>query len=129
MTGPSLEVYSKDHAGNVPFAYAVEKGHARTVEVILRHYPNLGTTCDRYKDLNFHKAIKAGNIEMVEAFLDNGADIEMEDGEGRRALHMAIGAQSMWSSTKSLEMIQLLLARGARVNAEDRYGSKQELYT
>lgn len=129
--GPSLEVYSVDSVGNTAFAYAVEKGHKQTVEVFLRHYPDLGKSRDRYKRPLFHQAVRTGDIDTVEAFLNHGTDIEMRHSDGRRALHVAVSTQSLHLSvyTKDVEMIQLLLARGAIVNVKDKYGDEPENLT
>lgn len=129
MIGPRLEVYSKDYGGNVPFAYAVEKAHERTVDVFLLSYPELRKTCDGDNQPHFHKAIRRGMVEVVRIFLNHGADTEMKDAEGRRALHVAISAGSLGFVDKITSIIQLLLAHGAVVDAKDKYGRTAESYT
>ncbi|KAJ5458021.1 hypothetical protein N7475_009409 [Penicillium sp. IBT 31633x] len=129
MVGPKLEVDTKDYAGNTPFAYAVEKGHKQTVEVFLRNYPELRETCDKWKTPHFHAAIKRGSIEMVQIFLDHGTDVEMKGDQGYRALHVAVKTDSLGFVTGTTEMLHLLLAHGAAVDAVDEYGSKPEFYT
>ncbi|KAJ5533895.1 hypothetical protein N7527_000149 [Penicillium freii] len=126
MTGPSLEVYSKDYSGNTPFAYAVEKGHERTVEVFLRRYPDMSKTCDRHKELLFHRVVRLGKIEMVRVFLNHGTDIEMKDNQGRRALHVAISTENMGYVTGAAEVIKLLLEHGASVDAKTKDGYNPE---
>ncbi|KAK4870063.1 hypothetical protein LT330_005117 [Penicillium expansum] len=128
MVGPSLEVFAKDYAGNFPFAHAVERGHAQTVEVFLRHYPELGKTCDRHKELLFHRAVRARNIEMVGIFLNHGTDIELRDHHGRRALHVAIISEYM-RHIESPDMIKFLLEHGALVDAKDNGGFTPESYS
>lgn len=128
MVGPSLEVDSKDYAENTPFAYAVEKGHDRTVEVFLRSYPELSKTCDRHKELLFHTATRVGNIEMVRIFLNHGADTEMKGDQGRRAIHVAIFAEDTGYAAGAAEVLQLLLAHGVAVDAKDNYGRTPEFY-
>ncbi|CAI7618280.1 unnamed protein product [Penicillium palitans] len=129
MTGPSLEVFSKDYAGTTPFAYAVEKGHERNVEVFLRRYPELSKTCDRHKQLLFHRVVSEGKIEMVRIFLNHGTDIELKDNQGRRALHVAITAENRGWVTGSTEIIKLLLEHGASVDAKDKDGYTPESYS
>ncbi|KAJ5958915.1 uncharacterized protein N7479_006065 [Penicillium vulpinum] len=129
MTGPSLEVDSKDHAGNTPFAYAVEKGHNQTVDVFLRSYPELSKTADRHKELHFHKAIRLGRIEMIQIFLSHGTDIEMKDQHGCRALHVAVTSENRQYVTAATEILQLLLAHGAAADAKDKYGDTPEFYS
>lgn len=122
MTGPSLEVFSKDYSGNTPFAYAVEKGHERVVEVFLHNYPELGKTCDRHKELLFHRAIRVGKIDMVRIFLNHGTDTELKDNRGRGALHVAVSTENMGYVTEATEIIKLLLEHGASVDAKDKQG-------
>lgn len=129
MVGPSLEVYSKDYDGNTPFAHAVDKAHVRTVDVFLLSYPELRKTCDRYNEPHFHKAIRRGMVEVVRIFLNHGADTEMKDDQGRRALHVAISAENMGFTDGIPAIIQLLLAHGAQVDAKDKYGSTAEFYS
>lgn len=129
IVGPSLDVDAKDYPGNIPFSWAVEKGHERTVEVFLRNYPDLSKSCDRYRELHFHKAVRTGKIELVRIFLSCGTDIEMKDNEGRRVLHVAIIAQARgYYAPRSTELIQLLLENGAAVDATDKYGRTPEFY-
>ncbi|KAL2821138.1 ankyrin repeat-containing domain protein [Aspergillus granulosus] len=129
IVGPSLEVDSKDCMGNIPFVYAVVNGHGPTVEVFLRSYPELSKTCDRHKQLLFHRVITEGKIEILRIFLNNGTNIEMKDYLGRRALHLAVNAESMGLIAGATEMIQLLLAHGATVDAKDKDGITPEFYT
>ncbi|OQE26034.1 hypothetical protein PENFLA_c007G09449 [Penicillium flavigenum] len=126
IAGPSLEVYDEDYLGNMPFAYAVEKGNEQTVEIFLRHYPELSKSSDRHNQLLFHNVIRKGNIEMVRIFLNHGADTEMRDKYGRRALHEAVTAENMGYITGATEMIQFLLAHGAIVEAKDKCGRTPE---
>lgn len=115
MTGPSLQVHAKDYTGNTPFAYAVEKGHERAVDVFLRHYPELGKTRNGHKNLLFHRAIEMRKVEMVRIFLSHGTDVEMKDSSGQRALHRAVG-------TENTELIQLILEYGPVIDAKENYG-------
>lgn len=85
IRGLSLPVDTKDAMGNTPFAFAVEKGYERCVEVFLTHYPELGKTGNREKYLLFHRAIDMKKIGMVRIFLNQGVDLEMKGSYGKRA--------------------------------------------
>jgi ankyrin repeat protein len=124
-----LQVYSKDYDGNTPFAWAVKNGHEQTVEVFLRHYPELSKAADAQKELHFYRAIRTDKIEMVRIFLKYGADTEMKGYQGGRALHIAVTAENMGYNTVTTEMIQLLLAHDAIVGSKDNYGSTPEFYS
>ena len=57
-----------------------------------------------------------GNVEIVQALIDKGADINANSNPGRTAL--------MWASISGhKEVVQLLLAKGADVNSKDVDGN------
>jgi ankyrin repeat protein len=51
-------------------------------------------------------AARRGNVEVIEALLDGGADIEARDGAGETPLRRAVNCNKV-------EAAKLLLARGA----------------
>ena len=66
-----------------------------------------------------HKACKKGNIEAVKQFLADGADVNAKDDDfGWTALHIA----AMSTIDEQLEIAELLISRGAEVNAKDNSG-------
>jgi ankyrin repeat protein len=119
MTGPSLQVDSKLYNGKTPFVYAVEKNHARAVEVFLRHYPELVKATDGNRWLLFHRSIELEQIDMVRIFLRHGVDVEMRNSYGNGALHLAVRKEDT-------ELIQLILDHGAVINAKDKSGLTPE---
>ncbi|KAJ5682577.1 hypothetical protein N7462_005742 [Penicillium macrosclerotiorum] len=127
--GPSLEVDAKDMFEETPFTYACQNKHKRTVEIFLRQYSNLYKTYRPQRGNVFHDAIRTGDIEMAGIFLNHGADIEMKDNKGRRAIHVAVSADTMGFVDTSYEMIQLILAHGATVDVKDENGHTPESYT
>lgn len=135
MTGPALEVYSKDYTGVIPFQYAVTKNHEKTVEVFLRNHPDLASACDKDKEPFFFDPIHSVRVDLVRIFLENGVDIELKGKYGQRALHRAVAADSRKEYNQSVdadktsEIIHLLLAHGASVTAKDNYGVTPELCT
>ncbi|KAJ5678706.1 hypothetical protein N7462_006950 [Penicillium macrosclerotiorum] len=130
----ALHCAAKYYTGATPFLYAFEKRHHRTVEVFLRHYPDLTKAYDQHKVLLFHEAVRTLNIEMTRIFLDNGADIEMENRKGSRPLHVVVTASLNYSHysenylNEIIEMIQFLLARGAAVDVKDKDGYTPEFH-
>eukprot|EP00898_Chlorokybus_atmophyticus_P005628 jgi/Chlat1/6066/Chrsp4S06345 len=56
-----------------------------------------------------------GNYKQVKALVDEGADVNGADYDGRTPLHLA-------ASEGKKSIVELLLAAGARVNAVDRWG-------
>lgn len=59
-------------------------------------------------------AASLGDTAAITVLLDDGADVNSADYDGRSALHLA-------SSEGRLETVDLLLRKGARVNAKDRW--------
>ncbi|KAF7712259.1 Uncharacterized protein PECH_003756 [Penicillium ucsense] len=123
MTGPKLAVDSRGALGRTPFSWAVTKNHTRTVEVFLQHYPSLvGSFDHKSKMLCFFEAIEAKNVEMVRAFLDHGVDVEMKNEYRQRPLHRAVAAGS-------IEIIQMLLDKGAATDQKSKVGCDVEMFT
>lgn len=124
IIGPSLAVNGKDYSGNSPLAYAVKNGFEKIVDMFLRYYPNLCQACDGEKELLFHAAVRARNIEITRTFLNHGADVEMKGSCGNRALHVAVqaGYAYNWSSEETSQMIRLLIEHGASANSQNANG-------
>ena len=65
-------------------------------------------------------AVEHGMGEMIRLLMENGADPNAADGEGRNALMHALLTDR--SIEKPAESVELLLAHGAAVNARDKKG-------
>jgi hypothetical protein len=76
----------------------------------------------KYKEFSFlvmaAGVCKNRGLEIVQFLLDHGADIEIADGLGWPALHNAV-------SEKNIEIVKLLIERGANVNAQARSLGKE----
>lgn len=64
----------------------------------------------------FHWAAIDNNLELVQSFLEHGAQINEKDGRGWTALHYAIENQH-------LRIVQLLVTKGAKINEKADDGS------
>jgi ankyrin repeat protein len=65
-------------------------------------------------EANLLAHVSRGNIAEVKEFLDRGGNVNLQDEPSMTALHHAANADNDGSH---IEMIQLLLDRGANVNA------------
>ena len=65
--------------------------------------------------VDIHKAVNAGNIEVIKRHLAAGADVNAKGDDGGTPLHDA----AFWGHK---EIAELLIANGADVNATDKYG-------
>ena len=73
---------------------------------------------------NLLAAAFQGNFTLVKDFLDTGADLNAQDGEGYTALMMAIkeGPHGQKKYTELEKIVRLLVAKGANVNAKQKDG-------
>ena len=66
-------------------------------------------------DISIHDAAKAGDIETVKQHLAAGTEMDVKGKDGWTSLHWA-------ASNDHKEIVELLIAAGANVNAEDTAG-------
>lgn len=62
-----------------------------------------------------HKAVAAGDKDLVERLLAEGAEVNAKDNHNQTALHRA-------ATFGNKELAELLLAKSAEVNAQDNNG-------
>ena len=101
---------------DLAFAYA-----CNGVKDVLKSWPGINIPLGLKETVSpedrgsFLEAAKAGNIPEVKRLLEKGVSIEMEDGNGFSALHLAADSgQEM--------VVRLLLLNGARVEAVAKFG-------
>ncbi|KAJ1389823.1 Ankyrin repeat [Sesbania bispinosa] len=62
-----------------------------------------------------HSAASIGSLEIVEALLSKGADVNLKNDGGRTALHYA--ASKGW-----LKIAEILISHDAKINIKDKFG-------
>ena len=107
--------------GNKIWKSAIERGYTKIVSVLLEAgYPIHTLMYDSYSWgalQAIHFACRLNNIDMVALLLDHGADIHRWDSNDRSPLMLAIsGYETLVSEREQLDLVKLLLARGAKVN-------------
>jgi ankyrin repeat protein len=82
-------------------------------------------------DTLLHRAVRSGNIKIVELLLKNGADVNATDIDGYTPLHTVfyIDCERLPCKDKEkndllLNLCKLLIDNGADVNATDKNGKK-----
>ena len=133
--------YAKEHNHTDIVAYLLEKGaydddggrlydsplHIAVREgdmAEVKRQIGKGVTIDskgNYRHTPLHMAAALNKIDIVEYLLSRGANIEARGEDQKTPLLTAI------RYGKSLELVKLLIARGADINAKDYYG-KDALY-
>lgn len=110
----ALDHYSGD--GWTPLHLAAFFGHAKIVEMLLTHNPDVSAR-SRNPNANtpLHAAL-AGNHKLVAGLLIGaGADVNGSDAQGWRPLHLA-------AANANLDSIKALVAQGADVAAANNEG-------
>ena len=84
-----------------PLHLAIENSNNKTIQLLLKESPDL-TLCDKHKKSVLHRAISKGHIEIIESILNyitrsypkEKSDplhvLNLQDGDGNTALHLAI---------------------------------------
>ena len=70
----------------------------------------------------FHRAAKKGTLKKVATLLRAGIDPNLQDKNGRTALHLAIETGCSSDGGNHLEVIKLLLEKGSNIEAQDKEG-------
>ena len=122
------DVNANDSQGRTPIDLAMKRGHREIVRLLL----------SKSGDVSLHTAAYIGDLQRVEKFIDDGADVDAKDQKGQTALHYAAKAGEIpvakllisngadvnageWTPLQeaayySKEIVELLLAKGANIN-------------
>ena len=101
-------------------ALAVDRNDKQTVKMLLNHgaNPNAKTPADGTSppyDIIISTAAEKGDVEMMEMLLNAGGQVDARTGMGVTPLMLAAGHDH-------IAAVQLLIRRGADVNAKDERG-------
>ena len=123
LLSAGADVNALDEDGASPLYLACERGKAEFIELLLSRGANPNTeTVNKYPLL---VACEARNNDVVKLLLEYSADVNVRDGSGRTALHLALESKSHHSTGSDAGisvLVQLLLDGGANVNAASKYG-------
>ena len=102
----------KDKEGNTLLHLAALRGHAEKVREILKFYPEIDNRNDANNTPLLLAVKRPDNAKVIESLLDHGAGLAMRDSTGRSILHIT-----------SKSNMELLIKRGADINAQDKDGN------
>jgi len=103
LIAKGADVNAKDTRGRTPIDLAMNQGRKEIAKLLL----------SKSGDISLHAAAYIGDLQRVEKFIDDGADVDTKDQEGQTVLHHAAKAGE-------IEVIELLIAKGADVKAKDK---------
>jgi ankyrin repeat protein len=99
--------------GYTPLHYAAERGHTEVIQLLLNNRAVFKATTSGFTPL--HVAAREPFVKVVKLLLDSGIDVNIVNtSNGSTPLHVAA------EKNGNLEVIKLLLARGANTNQVDR---------
>jgi len=105
----------RDNNGAYSLSFAMSAGAQECVDTLLAR----GVDAENVRLANgttlFHLAVRSGNTDLSQGFLDSGTDVNERSGRGQTALHWAAGGTHP-------EMIDWLLERGADPRVIDNEG-------
>ena len=113
--------------GLTPLLFAAREGRVESARVLLDHRADINIVDpDRHTALIL--ALSSGHFDVAGLLIERGADVNMEDKVGQTALYAAVDGHTVPASNRpapketddvlsSLDVIKMLLARGAKVDA------------
>ncbi|KAE8376675.1 ankyrin repeat-containing domain protein [Aspergillus bertholletiae] len=102
----------RNRSGHTPLISAIEAGNETMVQFLLEAGADPNHSTDNYAPLR--SAIRAHDMTIFKMLLDKVSDLDCVDGRGETLLMHAAG----WHDG----MGELLLARGVRLDVENKYG-------
>ncbi|XP_071164686.1 alpha-latrocrustotoxin-Lt1a-like [Mytilus edulis] len=108
---------AEDRWNRTPLMVAKEKGRGKIFKLFLTYCPNVtNTENDEYKTFSLLMAGNTGDVETLKRLYDSGVSMNMQDYDGRTALHLAVDE---WNEDA---MIFLIAKCNCNRNIPDRYG-------
>lgn len=133
LLGKGIDIDVKDSHGKTPLNRAASSGIDEMVSELLRHGAQI-EACNGtgVRPLHFAaKSLRACRLSFptVQVLLDNGAEVNALDRDGRTALHWAvINGQSRDVDLGRDPVIKMLLERGADPNIQDTRYARTALH-
>jgi cytohesin len=123
------EVNAKDDYGNTPLDRAIQFKKPETADLLRKHggktrkeleAAELGVSVEVLPDISIHQAAgstgRTSNIEAIKQYLAIGKDVDARDKQDKTPLQHA----AYWGHK---EIVELLIAKGADINAKDNAGT------
>ena len=108
-----VDVNGKNKGGYTALHLAAKKGHVEVAKALLEAKADIGLASKSGKTALHYVAYYNGNLDLAKALLDAGANPNVLDKRKKTPLDYAV-------SRKNDELVELLLAKGARTGKELR---------
>jgi ankyrin repeat protein len=142
-----MDPKSKDESGRTALHRAAENGHDEVVDILLKNGATVDAKETKFGQTSLHLAALNGHRTVAQKLLENGAETDLKDGNEWMAIHIAawtgkeevvrvlsenlhvnetgkdnLTALHCAAAQGHVKVTQLLIQRGADVNAEDTKG-------
>ena len=123
LADSGVDINGLDAAGKTALMVAAEFGHLAIVRLLFERGANID---HQKKSLFFDEignsalmvAAQHSNLEVVHGLIEMGANLELIDGWGQTALHLATDQ----AQAQELETVRLLIAKGANIDHVGKWG-------
>jgi ankyrin repeat protein/predicted TIM-barrel fold metal-dependent hydrolase len=109
LIAEGANINAKDTRGRKPIDLAINQGRKEMAKLL----------ASKSGDVSLHTAAYIGDLQRVEKFIHDGANVDANDREGKTTLHYAVKAGQ-------IAVAELLITNGADVNAGDDWTPLQE---
>lgn len=117
--GAEVDAYDRTQFQGTALHFAAGGGHLGIMNVLLAKGANIEARALDTQATPFHIAALLGQVAALEFLLDKGADIGARCEDNSTALHLAASGEE---EECRLTGINLLVTKGADVNAQNKYG-------
>jgi ankyrin repeat protein len=108
----SANIITQDSEDRLPIHLAAENGHRRIVELLLKHYEDLGSPACPAPKRDHLYPIQDISSEAIKCLIDDGSMINAQDEDGNTPFHKAAAGGHE-------EVAALLIAEGAKLDARN----------
>jgi len=114
-----------DRAGRTVIHVAIDANQPAILRYLAYQFHDLLNRHDKEGRYPLHAAVQRGLVQVIQDFLDNGAQTNLQDGLGKTSLHYAADGRD---PVLTKQIIDRLIANGASVLVPDLSGNLPHAY-
>lgn len=114
--GANVNAVNAGNHGRTSLHMAARRSSKDFVSLLLDHGADANIANTRFSWTPLMEAMLSGRRDIAELLIVRGADVTVHDVDGKTALHLAVWLDSP-------DLVRMLIARGAKVNARSKFGT------